>query len=165
MRTIKRNGESELKQKLPTLASRDNGITMDAVVVVNILSKTLIAAKPLCIRVSKIDGFTRVYNGTRYLVLCGPEKYDAIFNRIKYLYVKKVALQVMFHNFAKIKVDSYDSLPLEEMLNLYVIIHTLSQFLIKIKITTTIIYSLEKVPINYLKDRGIKFFDSNVEIW
>ena len=130
MRTIKRNGESELKQKLPTLASRDNGITMDVVVVVvNILSKTLIGAKPLCIRVSKIDGFTRVYNGTRYLVLCGPEKCDAIFNRIKYLYVKKVALHVMFHNFAKIKVDSYDSLPLEETLNLYnVIIHTKSVF-------------------------------------
>ena len=26
----------------------------------------------------KTNGFIRVYNGTRYLVLFGPEKYDAI---------------------------------------------------------------------------------------
>ena len=31
MRTIERNGESKVKQKLPTLASRDNGIKMDVV--------------------------------------------------------------------------------------------------------------------------------------
>ena len=34
MRSIERNGESELKQKLPTPASRDNGIKMVVVVVV-----------------------------------------------------------------------------------------------------------------------------------
>ena len=33
MRTIERNGESELKQKLPTPGSQDNGIKMDFVVV------------------------------------------------------------------------------------------------------------------------------------
>ena len=31
MRTIKRNGESELEQKLLTLTSRDNGIKTDVV--------------------------------------------------------------------------------------------------------------------------------------
>ena len=34
MRTIERNGESELKQKLPTSASRDNSIKTDVVVLV-----------------------------------------------------------------------------------------------------------------------------------
>ena len=34
MRTIERNGESELEQKLLTPASRDNGIKTDVVVVV-----------------------------------------------------------------------------------------------------------------------------------
>ena len=34
MRTIERNGESKLKQKLPTPASRDNVIKTDVVVVV-----------------------------------------------------------------------------------------------------------------------------------
>ena len=39
MRTIERNGESELKQKLPTPGSQDNGIKMD--VVVGCLSRPL----------------------------------------------------------------------------------------------------------------------------
>ena len=36
--------------------------------------KTLIIAKPLPIKVDKVDGFVRVYDGTRYLVLFGSEK-------------------------------------------------------------------------------------------
>ena len=46
--------------------------------VYNILYKSLIDSKLLCIRFNKIDGFIRVYNGTRYLVLFGSEKYDCI---------------------------------------------------------------------------------------
>ena len=30
--------------------------------------------KPLCIRFDKIDEFIRVYDKTRYLLLCGSEK-------------------------------------------------------------------------------------------
>ena len=37
----------------------------------------------------KINDFTRVYDGIRYLVLFDPEKYDAIDNRIKYLISRK----------------------------------------------------------------------------
>ena len=40
--------------------------------------------KSLRIRFDKIDGFLRVYDGTRYLVLFGAEKYDSIYN-IRYL--------------------------------------------------------------------------------
>ena len=36
-------------------------------------------------RFDEIDGFIRVYNGIRYLVLSGSEKYDSIYNRIRYL--------------------------------------------------------------------------------
>ena len=42
-------------------------------------------AKLLCIRFDKIDGFIRVYGRTRYLVLFGSEKYDSIYNWIRYL--------------------------------------------------------------------------------
>ena len=38
----------------------------------------MIGAKPLRIRFHKADGFIRVYDGTRYLVLFGPENYGAI---------------------------------------------------------------------------------------
>ena len=47
--------------------------------------KTLIGAKPLRIRFDEIDGFIRVYDGTSYLVLFGGDKYDFLYNRIRYL--------------------------------------------------------------------------------
>ena len=40
--------------------------------------KTLVSAKSLPARFNKVDGFIRVYEGTRYLVLFGLEKYDSI---------------------------------------------------------------------------------------
>ena len=55
------------------------------ILVYDILYKTLIGAKPLLIRLGKVDGFIRVYDGATYLVLLGPEKNDAIYNRIRYL--------------------------------------------------------------------------------
>ena len=59
------------------------------------------------IRFDKIDAFIIVYDGTRYLVLLGPEKYVAIYNRIKYLISLKSSITYIFsHYFAKIKVDS-----------------------------------------------------------
>ena len=39
------------------------------------------------VKLDKIYGFIRVYDGTRYLVLFGTEKYDFIYNRIRYLRV------------------------------------------------------------------------------
>ena len=42
----------------------------------NILYKTLTGAKPFRIRFNKVDGFIRIYDETRYLVLLGGEKYD-----------------------------------------------------------------------------------------
>ena len=68
---------------------------------------TLIGSKQLCIRFNKIDGFIRVPSRTRYLVLFGPKKYDAIYNRIKYL-ISKSGMYVISHNYARKKIDSYD---------------------------------------------------------
>ena len=82
------------------------------ILVYNISYKNLIA-KPLRIRFDKKDGFIRVYDGSRYLVLFGREKYDSIYNRIRDLIsVKKGITYIISHNYAKIKVYSYDSLPL-----------------------------------------------------
>ena len=75
--------------------------------------KLLIDSKPLRIRFDKTDGFIRAYDETRYLVLFGSEKYRSIYNRIRYLKsVKSGIINIISHNYAKIKVDSYDSLPL-----------------------------------------------------
>ena len=77
--------------------------------------KSVIDSKPLRIRLNKIDGFIRVYDGTRYLVLFGSEKNDYIYNMIRYLMsVKSGIAYIISHNYAKIRVVSYDSLPLEK---------------------------------------------------
>ena len=44
----------------------------------------MISARPTC-KVDEVDGLISAYNGTRYLVLFGPEKYDPIYNRIRSL--------------------------------------------------------------------------------
>ena len=55
------------------------------ILVYNISYKSLIGAKPLHISFNKVDRFIRVFDGTRYLILFGPEIYDAIINSIRYL--------------------------------------------------------------------------------
>ena len=83
----------------------------------------MIGDKPFGIRFDKIDRFIRVYDGARYLVLFGGEKYDLIYNRIRYpTGVKSGIMHVISLNYPKIKVDSYDSLPLEKTLTFHVII-------------------------------------------
>ena len=51
----------------------------------DISCKPFMGAKPLHIRFDKVDGFIKVYDGTRYLLYFGPEKFDAIYNKIRYL--------------------------------------------------------------------------------
>ena len=70
--------------------------------VYNILCKTLFDFKPLLIRFNKIDGFSRIYNGTRYLVLFEYVNYDFIYSRIRYLMGRKCGITyVISHNYAK----------------------------------------------------------------
>ena len=48
-----------------------------------------------------------VYDGTRYLILFGEEKYYFIYNRIRYFMgVKRVIIYVISYNYAKIKSSS-----------------------------------------------------------
>ena len=95
------------------------------ILIYDISCKTLINSKHLRIRFDQIDGFIRIYDGTRYLTLFGSEKYDAKYNRIRYLINLKSGIKYIFsHYFTKIKIDSYDYLPLEKRLILHnVIIH------------------------------------------
>ena len=75
----------------------------------------MFGAKPLRIRFNKVEELIRVYDGTRCLVLFRPEKHDAIYNRIRYLISQKSGITcVISHNYAKTKVDSFDSFSLEK---------------------------------------------------
>ena len=58
--------------------------------------KTLIGSKPLRIRFDKLDGITRIYDGARYLRLFGTKKYDAIYDRIRYLTSLKKVSHIFF---------------------------------------------------------------------
>ena len=78
----------------------------------------MIGAKPLHIRFEKIDGFIIFYDATRYLTLFGSEKYDTICNRIRYLIsIKSAITDIYSHYYPKIKVVSYDSLPMEKKID------------------------------------------------
>ena len=59
------------------------------ILIYDVSYKTLIGAKPIRIRFDKVDEFIRVYDGARCLVLFGPEQFDAICNRIRYLISQK----------------------------------------------------------------------------
>ena len=51
------------------------------------------------------------------------EKYDFIYNRIRYLIsVKSDITYVISHNYAKFKVNSFDSLPLEKTMTFHNVI-------------------------------------------
>ena len=72
---------------------------------------------------NRIDGFIRIYDGTRYLTLFGFENHDVIYDNIRYLISQKSGIICIFsHYFAKLKVDSYDSLPIEIILTLHNVI-------------------------------------------
>ena len=102
------------------------------ILVYNISYKTLIDAKPLRSGVDKIDRFIRVYDGNKYLILC--EKHDFIYNKIRYLIrVKSGITYVISQNDAKIKTDSYDSLPLEKAMIFYNVLMLIKSVFNKVK--------------------------------
>ena len=46
-------------------------------------------AKPLRIWFDKIDGFIKIYDGIRYLILFATERYNAIYDRIDYYLISQ----------------------------------------------------------------------------
>ena len=91
--------------------------------------------KPLHIWFDKVDGFVKVYDGARSLVLFSPERYDAIYDRVKYFISRKSGITYSTdHNFARMKFDSNNFLPIEKKQWLLIILkYFLSHFLITIK--------------------------------
>ena len=63
--------------------------------VYNISCKNLIDAELLHITFDKVNVFIRVFDETRCLVLFGLEKYDVIYNKIRYLITQKAALHIL----------------------------------------------------------------------
>ena len=79
--------------------------------------------KLLHIRFDKLDGFIKIYDETRYLVLFGPERFNAIYDRIRYLIsAKSDVTYSISHNFSRIGIDSYNSLSIEKALTFHNVI-------------------------------------------
>ena len=65
----------------------------------------MVIQKSLSIRFYKMDGLIRIYVESTYLVLLGPEEYNAIYNRIRYLIsLKSDIAYILSDYFVKIKV-------------------------------------------------------------
>ena len=96
--------------------------------------KAFMGAKPRYIRFDKIDRIIKTYDGTRYLELFGPKLYNAIYDRINYLVSKKSdAKYIINHNFARIRIDSHNSLPIEKTLTFHNVIILIKSVFIKNK--------------------------------
>ena len=133
--------------------------------VYTILYKTLIDTKPVHIRLDKIDRFIRVYDGTRYLMLFGSKRYEFMYNRIRYLLSVKSGIRYFIsHTYAKIKVDTYDSLPLEKTVTFHNVIILIKLVLNKDKNTYYYNIFLEKASHEFMNLRKNKFTNKEVRI-
>ena len=78
--------------------------------------------KPLHIRFDKVDGFIKILDGIRYLVIFGCGWFDKICDRIKYLINEKSGItDSINHNFGRIRIESYNTLPIEKILTMNLI--------------------------------------------
>ena len=83
----------------------------------NISYKTFMGEKPSRIWFNKIDGFIKIGNVVRYLGLL---KFNEVYERIKFLISEKSGItDSINYNFARIRIDSYNSLPIEKILTFY----------------------------------------------
>ena len=86
------------------------------ILIYGISYKTPTGAKPPRIRFNNIDGFSKTHNGIWYLVLFDHWQFDKIRDRIENLISEKSGTaDSINHNFGKIRIDSYNSLPIEKI--------------------------------------------------
>ena len=73
------------------------------------------------------------YNGIRCLVLFDYWWFDEICDKIKYLISETSSITDSINdNFWKIRIDSYNSIPIEKILTFIMLKHSLSQLLMRI---------------------------------
>ena len=81
------------------------------ITVYDISYKTLTGSKPLCVMFDKIDGFRG--GEFRHIVLFNHGLLDKTFDKIKYTMGEKSGItDSINHNFGKIRIDSYNYLPI-----------------------------------------------------
>ena len=97
--------------------------TQENTLIYGISYKTLTGAKSLRRRFDKIDGFIKIHDKIRYLVLLGYSCCEKICDKIKYLISEKSGIaNNINHTFGRIRIDSYDSFPIEKILTFHNVI-------------------------------------------
>ena len=80
----------------------------------NISYKTYTGSKPLGIWLDNIDGFIKIYDGTRYLVLFVLKDMMKIMIGLIYIISEKSDTSYIISQVLQNKKDSYNTLPLEK---------------------------------------------------
>ena len=131
--------------------------TYKNILIYDISYKTFMSSKPLRSRFDKIDGFTKIYDGIKYLKLFGSGLHDAIYNRIRYLANEKSGItDSINHNFARIRIDSYNSLLIEKTLPFYYVIILITSVVNKNK--ANYYYSKFLENLSYEDKSSIQYF-------
>ena len=93
------------------------------ILIYNILYKTLTDAKVLRSRFNKIDAFIKIHDTVRYSLLIDYSYCDRVWDKINYLISRKSGVRESInYNFARMRIDSFDSLPIEKTLTFYNVI-------------------------------------------
>ena len=100
-----------------------DGTIYKNILIYHISYKTFVSSKPLRIWFYEIDGFLKIFDGIRYLVLLGHSWYDKIcdmINFINYHVIEKSGIKDSINRyFARIRIDSNNSLLVEKTLNFH----------------------------------------------
>ena len=105
----------------------------------NILLEEKTYKNPLCIRFDEIVGFIKVYSGIRCLVLL---EYNEIYDKIKCLISEQSDITDNIDcSFARIRIDSHKSLPIEKILIFYNAIILIKSVVNELKINYYTIFS------------------------
>ena len=90
------------------------------ILIYNISYKADMGEKPLLIQIDKIGGFIKIYNAIRCLILL---KYNEISDKSKYIISEQSGIIDNINcNLARIRVDSYTSLPIEKYIDFHTVI-------------------------------------------
>ena len=110
------------------------------------MHKTSTGAKSSRFRFDKINGYIKIHDRIRYLVLFDYERFDKICDRIKYLISEKKGITDSNNqNSGRIRIELYNSLPIAKILTFHNIIIVIKSVLNKNKNEYYYIIFLEKV--------------------
>ena len=92
-----------------------NEKSYENILIYDISYKTFMGAKSLRIRFDEVYGVISIFDGTRYLELIDSWFYNRIYDKINYLIGEKSDYKYgIDHNFARIRIDSYNCLPIRK---------------------------------------------------